>query len=151
MSPDDVEEVECRTSSHTPKVLIHPRPRTGLEGKFSLQYCMAVAIVDKAAGLRQFTDDRVQDAGIQKLITRVKYAHPPEMGSSPADSMRGRVEVVVRLKNGSEYSKLVEAARGDYENPLTQPEIESKFLDCARTGVFKAGCQAMPGKDFNAG
>jgi 2-methylcitrate dehydratase PrpD len=129
---DDVAEVECRTSSHTPQVLIHSHPQTALEGKFSLQYCMAIAIADKEVGLNQFTDNKVQDAKIQKLINKVRYAHPPEMGSASADSMRGRVEVVVRLKNGTEFSRLVEVARGDPENPLTQEEVESKFLDCAQ-------------------
>ncbi len=129
---DDVGEVECRTSPHTPTVLIHSRPQTALEGKFSLQYCMAIAIVDREVGLGQFTDDKVQNAQIQKLITKVRYTHPPEIGSASADSMRGRVEVAVRLKNGTEFSKPVEAAKGDPRNPLSQEEMESKFLDCAR-------------------
>ena len=46
--------------------------------------------------------------------------------------MRGRVEVVLRLKDGNEFSKLVKVAKGDPENPLTAEEIESKFLDCAQ-------------------
>ncbi len=129
---DDVIEVECRTSSHTPKVLIHNRPRTALEGKFSMQYCMAVAIMDKSAGLNKFIDDRVKDPQIQKLMTKVRYTHPPEWGSSPVDSMRGKVEIVVRLKNGSEFSSLVKSSKGDTENPLKLSDIETKFLDCAR-------------------
>ena len=127
-----VSEVECRTSSHTPKVLIHSRPRTALEGKFSLEYCMAVAIIDKEVGLKQFTDEKVNDPKIQELIPKVRYTHPPEMGSTSADSMRGRVEVVVRFKDGTELSRLVEAAKGDPKNPLTAKEMESKFLDCAQ-------------------
>jgi 2-methylcitrate dehydratase PrpD len=133
INADSVAEVECRTSSHTPKELIHSRPRTALEGKFSLEYCMAVAIVDKEAGLMQFTDEKVKDTKIQELISKVKYTHPPEMGSTSADSMRGRTEVVVRLKDGTELSRRVEAAKGDPENPLTTNEIESKFLDCAQS------------------
>jgi len=54
------------------------------------------------------------------------------MGSTSADSMRGRVEVVVRFKDGTELSRLVEAAKGDPKNPLTEKEMESKFLDCAQ-------------------
>ncbi|OGO44541.1 MAG: hypothetical protein A2Z05_01270 [Chloroflexi bacterium RBG_16_60_22] len=128
----DVAEVECRTSSHTPRVLIHSMPRTALEGKFSLQYCMAVALADKEVGLAQFTDQRVRDPEIREMFGRVKYVHPPEMGSGPADSMRGRVEVVLKLKNGADVSRLVEAARGDPENPLTVEELQTKFLDCAQ-------------------
>jgi len=132
INADDVAEVECRTSSHTPQILIHSRPQTALEGKFSIQYCMAIAIVDKEVGLMQFTDQKVQTPKIQELIKKVRFAHPPEMGCAMADSLRGRVEVVVRLKNGYEFSRLVEVAKGDPENPLTQNEIESKFLDCAQ-------------------
>jgi len=129
---EDVAEVECRTSSHTPQILIHPRPQTALEGKFSIQYCMAIAIVDKEVGLGQFTDHKVQSPKIQELIKKVKFVHPPEMGYTMADSLRGRVEVVVRLNNGTEFSRLVKVAKGDPENPLTKKEMESKFLDCAR-------------------
>ncbi|GAI94825.1 unnamed protein product, partial [marine sediment metagenome] len=132
INADSVVEVECRTSSHTPKELIHSRPRTALEGKFSLEYCMAVAIIDKEVGLKQFTDDKVKDPEIQELISKVRYTHPPEMGSTSTDSMRGRVEVVVRLDDGAELSRLVEVAKGDPENPLTVKEMESKFLDCAQ-------------------
>ena len=129
---DDIIEVECRTSSHTPKVLIHNRPRTALEGKFSIQYCMAVAIIDKSAGLNQFIDDRLKDPRIQALMTKVKYTHPPELGSSAVDSMRGKVEIVVRLNNGTEFSSMVESSKGDTGNPLKLSDIETKFLDCAK-------------------
>ena len=132
INSDNVVEVECRTSSHTPRELIHSRPQNALEGKFSLEYCMAIALIDKEVGLKQFTDDKVKDARIQELISRVRYTHPPEMGSTSADSMRGRVEVVIRLKDGTEFSRRVEAARGDPGNPLTTEEIELKFLDCAQ-------------------
>jgi 2-methylcitrate dehydratase PrpD len=128
----DVVEVECRTSSHTPRVLIHSRPETALEGKFSLQYCMAVALVDKEVGLAQFTDERVRDPRVREIMEKVRYTHPPEMGSGPADSLRGRVEVVLKLRSGAELSRLVEAARGDPGNPLAAEELETKFLDCAR-------------------
>jgi 2-methylcitrate dehydratase PrpD len=93
---------------------------------------MAIAIVDKEVGLRQFTDDKVQSPRVQELVKKVKFAHPPGMGNTIADSLRGRIEVVVRLKNGTEFSRLTERARGDPENPLTQKEMESKFLDCAQ-------------------
>lgn len=132
INAESVDEVECRTSSHTPKELIHSRPRTALEGKFSLEYCISVAIIDKEVGLKQFTDEKVNDPKIKELISKVRYTHPREMGSTSADSMRGRVEVVVRLRDSRELSRRVEAAKGDPKNPLTTEEMESKFLDCAQ-------------------
>jgi len=54
------------------------------------------------------------------------------LGSSAVDSMRGKVEIVVRLKNGNEFSSMVESSKGDTGNPLKLSDIETKFLDCAR-------------------
>ncbi|MFC2003510.1 MmgE/PrpD family protein [Chloroflexota bacterium] len=135
INPADVDEVECRTSSVTPQVLIHSHPQTALEGKFSMQYCMAIAIIDKEAGLKQFTDDKVQNPEVQELISKVKYAHPPEMGSTVSGALRGKVEVVVKLRNGAELCHRVEVAKGDSENPLMGEEIEQKFLDCAELAL----------------
>jgi 2-methylcitrate dehydratase PrpD len=136
--PGDVAEIECRTSSHTPHVLIHSRPATALEAKFSLEYCMAVALADREVGLAQFTDERVKDPRIRETMEKVRYVHPPEMGSGPADSMRGRVEVALKLRTGKELSRPVEVASGDPANPLSAEQLEAKFLDCARLALAPA-------------
>ena len=88
--------------------------------------------MDKSAGLNQFVDDRLKDPRIQELMPKVRYKHPPELGSSAVDSMRGKVEIVVRLKTGTEFSSIVESSKGDTENPLKFSDIENKFLDCAK-------------------
>jgi hypothetical protein len=54
------------------------------------------------------------------------------MGSTPNDSLKGRVEVALKLKNGKEVSHLVEVAKGDPKNPMTAEEVYTKYLDCAR-------------------
>ncbi len=129
ITPSDIVDVECRTSSGLPKTLIHSRPRTALEGKFSLEFCVAAALVDGEVSLKQFTDKKVTGAKVQELIRKVKYVHPPEMGSGLVD-LQG--ELVVKLKDGKVCSQRVSIAKGSSDNPLSQDELVHKYRDCVR-------------------
>ena len=129
ITPDNILEIECHTSSALPQVLIHSRPRTALEGKFSLEFCVAIALIDNEATLKQFADDKVRDSVVQGLMKKVKYVHPPEMGSGLV-GLGGRL--VVKLQNSKVYSKKVDIAKGDPRNPLSQEELVNKYRDCVR-------------------
>ena len=130
--PNNIVEVECRTSSGLPRLLIHSHPATALEGKFSLEFCVAIALIDGEACLKQFSDEKVKDSAVQELMKRVRYVHPPEMGSGLVN-LKG--EVVVRLQNGEVYSRKVDVARGDPRNPLNKEELNNKYRDCVRSSL----------------
>lgn len=68
-----------RTSDGIPGILIPSRLRTALERKSSIEFCMAVALLDGEVGLRQFTNEKEQDPKVQELIKKVKYRHPESM------------------------------------------------------------------------
>src|SRR6185295_45663 len=74
--PDEVSEVVCETSARVLDFLVYHRPQTGLEGKFSMEYCMAAALLHGQIGLAQFTDTSVQEARAQDLLHRVRLVHP---------------------------------------------------------------------------
>jgi len=128
-SPDDVDRVECRTSDAIPQILIHSQPKTGLEGKFSMQYCMAIAILDGEVGLRQFTDEKVLDPKAQALLKRVHFVHP--QGVAPEETLSMPEAVTIRLRDGRELSHEVLVARGDPPNPMSEQELAAKYRDCA--------------------
>lgn len=127
--PEDVSEIECRVS---PLMIetgssIHS-PKTGQEGRFSLEYDMAIAIIDGELTLKQYTDEKVNSPAAQELMKKVKITFPEEgigMG------MEEPQEVVVKLKNGRQYSYKVEKHKGTSENPLSDEEFFFKFKDCA--------------------
>jgi len=129
IAPDNIAEVECYTSPELTNLLIHSRPRTALEGKFSLEFCTAVALIDGEASLNQFIDEKVADSAVQELVKKVKYVHPPEMKSG-LTSLGG--ELVIKLRDGGVYSRKVDVARGNPGNPLTQDELINKYKDCVR-------------------
>ncbi|MGD8561679.1 MAG: MmgE/PrpD family protein [Desulfarculaceae bacterium] len=131
---EDVESVECRTSDIVPQVMIRHNPQTGSEGKFSMEFCMAVALLDRAAGLPQFTTERVQDPKVQELLTRVHYVHPPEI--SGYLKMESNPETVtVRLRNGDAFSREVLESKGKPGNRLSQKELEEKYTACASRSI----------------
>jgi len=122
---NDVERVECRTSEFLPQALIHARPRTALEGKFSMQYCMAIALLDGRVGLKQFTDEKVLHPKAQQLLKRVSYIHPE--GLMPLQSEA----VTIELKDGRKLSHEVAAPKGHPRNPMGEGELAAKYRECA--------------------
>jgi len=127
-APEDVMEVECHTSRFVPQIVIHHRPTTPLEGKFSMEYCMARTLLDGEMRIAQFSDEKVLDPRAQELLRKVHYVHPPE------GDRQGRAEMVtVKLRDGRQYSREVLHARGAPENPLSPAELRAKYRDCAGT------------------
>ncbi|MEK7848967.1 MAG: hypothetical protein AAB270_08595, partial [Chloroflexota bacterium] len=127
---EEVAQVECHTSAMIPRIVIHQHARTVLEGKFCMPFCMAVAIVDRAAGLEQFTEEKVHAPRVQALMARVRFHHPPEDTGRLEDLARPET-VVVRLHNGQVYSHTVAHALGSPQNPMSQDMLWAKYRQCA--------------------
>ncbi len=124
ISPDDVAEVECQTGSMAANVLVFDEPVNYLQGKFSMQFCLATALSKRKVGLLEVTDEKVNDTKIKQLMKRVRLSY----GDQPLTQSD---IVKVRLRDGTEYSLAIDKARGDCEAPLTEEEIISKYRDCA--------------------
>lgn len=107
--------------------LIHHRPTTGLEGKFSLEYTLAAAMLDSHVVLASFTDAMVQRSQARELIEKVAsstHDRPAEgLGASFA-------RLTVALKDGRRLTQEVAEPRGTDANPLSDSELEDKFRDC---------------------
>lgn len=128
----DVDAIECVLSQLAADVLIHPRPRTGLEGKFSLEYCLAAAILDQEVGLRQFTDAMVQRPAVHDLVPRVmRHMHPVSAQQAGSNGEELPVIVTVKLRDGRKYTHQVDVPKGHPDHPLSEAEIYAKFRTCA--------------------
>lgn len=130
ITADQVASVECGASDALPRVLIYSKPKSALEAKFSLQYCVAVALTDGKAGLSQFTDDRVREAKVQDLVDRVRYVHPEDMRGW--DGFLSTERITVKLHDGTSYSYQVDRKEGDLGQEMTRPQLEAKYRDCTR-------------------
>jgi len=123
-----VDSVECLVHPLVPEVLIHSRPKTGLEGKFSMEFCMAIALLDKRVELKQFTDEKVLHPKTQDLLKRVRmYANPDMQGEDYYEPVS---VVKIKLKDGEEHSHQVDVPEGSPKRPLTREKVINKYENC---------------------
>jgi 2-methylcitrate dehydratase PrpD len=123
----DIQEIIVSTPLVTLRPLIHARPQTGLQGKFSLQYAIAAAILDGTPGLASFTDAAVTRKAAQTLIERVRLETTP--GGN--DLLEGTTEVELRLAGGNRYIARVMTPPGAPGQPLGADDLARKAEDCA--------------------
>ena len=103
---EDVESAEAGTSMIGPQQLFYTMPTTALEGKFSAQFCLAIAMLERRAGLAQFTDEKVREPRIRDLMSRITLVVDPEVNERLRPEVGDDEQVVrVRLKDGRELEK----------------------------------------------
>jgi len=110
--------------------LIHHRPQTGLEGKFSVEYVIAAALLDGAVTLESFTDAAVRRPQAQQLIEGVTWAvaEVPPVGDQHWEQAYSVVEVTT--VDGAVHRFRTDVPRGDTRAPLTEAELTAKFESC---------------------
>jgi 2-methylcitrate dehydratase PrpD len=124
-----VERIDVGVNSNVPNALIYSRPQTALEGKFSLQFQMAIGVLDRAAGLAQFTDAKVRQPATQAMMGRVFVHVDPEIEALGFNEMR--MTVTITLKDGRRLQGRADMAKGHPKKPMTRDDVRGKFLDCA--------------------
>ncbi len=126
---EQIERIDVGVNSHVPNALIHTRPTTALEGKFSLQFQMAIGVIDRAAGIAQFVDAKVTDPQTRALMERVYVHVDPEIEALGYNEMR--MTVGITLKDGRRLTGRADAAKGHPKTPMSRADLTGKFMDCA--------------------
>jgi 2-methylcitrate dehydratase PrpD len=125
-----VERVDVGTNRNMPNALIHHRPKTGLEAKFSMEFCMAALLLYGKAGLGEFSDEVVNRPEVQNMMSRVRFGVNPVAEAAGYNKMTTILEI--RLQDGRTISGRADFAKGSPAIPMTYEEVAEKFLDCAR-------------------
>ena len=136
LAADDVLAVDAYVHDYVRTTTGLTEPRTGLEGKFSIYHVLAVALADGATFLDQFTDERVVDPELARLRERVRVHTDPEQDK---DSAR----VVLTLRDGRTVERHVAHNLGTPDNPMTDQQLEDKFLDLAAPVLGRAGAERL--------
>jgi 2-methylcitrate dehydratase PrpD len=129
LSPADVAEVEVGVHHVVPDVLRHASPTSGLERKFSMQYCAAAALGAGRVDLGSFADGPVSDAGTRELMDRVRMVVDPRLPDGLEKQAWSRV--TVRMRDGRTLALPPRGASGHPDQPLTDAQLRDKFLGCA--------------------
>jgi len=125
----DVEAVEIGVDPIVPTILIYDRPSSGLEGKFSMPFCAAAAVVHGRVGLETFQASQIADPAIVAMQARVSMRIDPTLDASAPPLTQA--QVTVRLRDGRVLTACANGARGYPDRPASDDELAAKFLSCA--------------------
>src|SRR5882762_1046103 len=129
-----VERVDVGANHNTTTTLLHHQPKTGLEAKFSMEFCLAILLLERKAGLREYSDKVVQRADVQDMVQRINFYVDAEAESAGYDKMTSILKI--HLKDGRVIAGRADFAKGSPANPMTFEEAATKFRGCAEY----AGC-----------
>src|SRR5882724_10287664 len=129
LQPAQVEKLDVGANHQMTTTLLHHRPKTGLEAKFSMEFCMAILLLRGKAGLSEFSDQVVQQADVQEMVGRINFYVDPEAESAGYDKMTSLLKI--HLKDGRVLAGRGDFAKGSPANPMTFDEAATKFRGCA--------------------
>jgi 2-methylcitrate dehydratase PrpD len=135
IAANDIVSLECEVGEGTVHRLWEPlalkqAPPNAYAAKFSTPYCVAVGFIDGGAGLGQFTEARVAEAGVRALAAKVSYVIDPN--NAYPRNFSGHIRAV--LKDGSVREARQPHLRGGAREPLSAADILQKFHDNAAFG-----------------
>jgi 2-methylcitrate dehydratase PrpD len=98
-----------------------PQPKTPLEGKFSLAFCIALGLRGHTASAADFSSERLQDGNIRQIVSRVELKADASLRETAA-------RMSVTSQNGNGHDAEVVFALGNPENPMQWPDMQAKFI-----------------------
>jgi 2-methylcitrate dehydratase PrpD len=128
VQPEQVDHIRVGVNSYTALTLLHATPSDELQAKFSMQYGVAVAVLDRAAGLAQFTTERVVEPDVQAMLRRVRVEVDDRAEAAGFDQMYSIVSI--HLEDGTTIERQASFAKGSPADPMTDPELLAKFKEC---------------------
>jgi 2-methylcitrate dehydratase PrpD len=129
---EPIQTIEVDTYGATLSLCDRPSPATPYEAKFSLQFCVASALLRGEAGLGAFGEDSIRDSRVRELTSRVHPRIEPAIESRYPREWPAKVRV--RLVSGNTLEAETSHPKGDPGLPLSSTEIESKFRALAADG-----------------
>jgi 2-methylcitrate dehydratase PrpD len=144
--PESIERIESRTSARSLAHTNRAQPRSGLEAKFSVQYCVARALIHGQVTMDYFEGDAFKDAPAQALLAKTQAI--PYEGPFFDDAERLDAVLKVFMKDGRVYERRVDRPLGRAaENAIPAEDLKAKFRDCATrvlaSEIADAVCQRV--------
>ena len=139
--PEDVVHVTVGTNRHMPNALIHHRPTTELNAKFSMEFCMAILLLERRAGLSEFTDEVVNRPDVKTMIEKVDFGVAPEAEAAGYNNMT--TIIAVELADGRTLRTQAAFGKGSPQNPMTDDELIEKFTSCLAWGGIADGAAGI--------
>lgn len=136
LDPADIKRVRVATYAPALDIACYEDPRTANEARFSLPFVVATALIHRSVRLAAYTPERLADPEIRALMKRISAVVDPELDEVFPGRRSARVEM--EMNDGQHYVWHQPDRKGDPELPLSDAELEEKYLELA-TPVIGAG------------
>jgi 2-methylcitrate dehydratase PrpD len=129
LTAENVARIEVGVSDVVTSTLNHPEPKTGLEGKFSVAFPLAHALIERRLGLNDFTDEKVNDPKVQGLMKKFVVRTDPKLLEGGGNEVTAKLRI--ELTDGQRIERLASLERGKAQKWISAGELEEKFRQCA--------------------
>jgi 2-methylcitrate dehydratase PrpD len=140
----DIDRVEVGTYRAGVEVAHYESPRTPAEGRFSLKYVVATALTHGSVRLAAFTNERLANEETRALMTRISTKIDPELDATFPGQRAARVAIVTR--DGRREELLQPTRKGDPEMPLTDAEVNSKYMELVAPVIGERPARELLGR-----
>ena len=137
IKPEEVERIDVGANHNMPNALIHHRPKNELQAKFSMEFCMAILMLERRAGLAEFTDEVVNRRDVQSMIEKINFHVHPEAEAAGYDKMTTIIDI--HRKDGTTISGRADFGKGSPADPMSYDEVARKFRELRRIGWMVIG------------
>lgn len=125
IASEAIESIQLQTPACALQPLNRHHPTTGLEGKFSLEYGVAAALLDNPIGFASFTDAAVRRPAAQRLQGAVRIDAQPGGTGLLDGTFSARL-----VAGGRDREVTLEWPPGAPGRPPTRDQLRSKVEDC---------------------
>ena len=143
LRPEEIQHIDVGTYRAGVEVAHYEHPSTPAEGRFSMKYVVATALTHGSVRLAAFEPPRLADKATRALMEKVSVALDPALDATFPRQRAARVAITAKGRR----EEIVQPHRvGDPELPLSDAQLEEKFMELAAPGVGSAEAKALLGR-----
>lgn len=141
LKAQDIDQVRVETYKPALDIACYQRPESANEARFSMHYVVATALARGSVRLAAYEPERLGDPDIRALIERIEVHVDPSIDAAFPGRRSARVDVLTR--SGVRLVHMQPDRKGDPELPLSDAELDGKFLELASPVVGVESAQTM--------
>ena len=125
LDSNKIKQITNRVYSTVKSHFSNFNPETTMACRLSVPYCVAVAAVDKAAGLAQFTKKKIFDPKVREMLKKIEIIEDEELNKLYPEHIPA--PVIIEMEDGQVFEQVVHDPKGTVRNPFTPDELKDKF------------------------
>lgn len=137
----DIRRIRIATYQAGLDIIDNAAPEGDYQAKFSLQYVVAHALVHGSVRLNAFRPERLGDGEVRALMQKIECVADTELSKGYPTQRAAQVEI--EMNDGRKYAHFQPTRKGDPEMPLTDAELNDKFMELAVPVIGESPAHAL--------